>query len=85
MPATPPPASGTLGLRPAEFSPRDMAFMGALDMAATVIAARFLALVGIVGAAFLTWNAEAEPNGYKLGLLGIYCAGVALTVYLASK
>jgi hypothetical protein len=58
--------------------------MAALDLAAKTVGARAMAMVGIIGAGVLAWRMEAEPNFYKLGLLGIYCAGVAAAVLFAS-
>jgi hypothetical protein len=84
------PATNRLGLRPAEdvppeFSPRDLAFMAALDLAAKMLGARIFALVGIIGAGVLAWRMEAEPNIDKLGVLGIYLVGVAAAVWFSSK
>lgn len=50
-----------------------------------ILAVRILALVGIIGAGLLTWVSEMNPDAYKLGLLGIYCGGVSLVVWLASR
>lgn len=59
--------------------------LGELNFLAAVLAVRMLALVGIVGAGLLAWLSETAPDVYKLGVLAIYCLGVALVVWLASR
>lgn len=53
------------------------------DAIARVLAIRFIALIGVVGAGLLTWAALSDPNLYKLGALLIYCAGLSVVSLLA--
>ena len=59
--------------------------MGALNVLVTVLAARLIVLVAVVGGIWLTWGGLANPDPMRLGSLAIYCAAVVIpTVYLAS-
>lgn len=60
--------------------------MGALNVLVAVIAARFILLVAVVGAIWLTVIVTQSPDPYRLGLLAVYCGTVVLPmVWLASR
>lgn len=52
------------------------------DAIARILAARLLALVGVLGAIGLAWEALAAPDLFKLGVLATYCLGLAGVVWL---
>jgi hypothetical protein len=52
--------------------------MGALNILIAVVAMRLVVLVAVTGGIALTWLALQNPDPYRLGALGIYCAAVVL-------
>lgn len=52
------------------------------DAIARVLAARLLALIGVIGATGLAWVALRSPDLFKLGVLAIYALGLAGVVWL---
>lgn len=60
--------------------------LGALNVLVLVIAVRFILLIAVVGAIWLTVAAIAVPDPLKLAALGIYALVVVVpTVWLASR
>lgn len=60
--------------------------LGALNVIAAVLAARFILLIAVAGAIWLTVQAIAAPDPLKLAALGIYALVVVVpTVWLASR
>lgn len=59
--------------------------IGALNMAATILAARVIVLVAVVGGILLTWTALADPQLYRLLSLGVYGALIVLPVVWLSS
>jgi hypothetical protein len=60
--------------------------LGALNVVAAVLAARFILLIAVVGAIWLTVQAIGAPDPLKLAALGIYALVVVVpTVWLASR
>jgi len=51
-----------------------------------VLAARMAVLVAILGGIGLTWISLAQPDPYRIGILGIYAALVVIpTIWLAAR
>jgi len=51
-----------------------------------VLAVRFAVLVAVAGGIALAWNALANPDGFRLGVLGIYSAFIVCPcIWLASR
>lgn len=61
------------------------AYFVVFDAIARVLASRFIALVGIFGAIALAWRALGSPTLFELGVLAIYCVGLAGVVWLAGR
>ena len=60
--------------------------IGAVNVVAKVLSARFVVLVAVLGGIGLTWTALEAPDPYRLAVLGVYALGVAVpTVWLASR
>lgn len=59
--------------------------LGALNLLTRVLAARFIVLVSVIGGIMLALPALGQPDWLRLGILGVYCAGVVLpAVFLAA-
>lgn len=52
--------------------------LGAINLLAKVLAARFIVLVAVVGGIMLALPTLSSPDWFKVGILGVYCAGVVL-------
>ena len=62
------------------------AVLGALNVLILVVAIRFILLIAVVGAIWLTVQAIGAPDPLKLAALGIYALVVVVpTVWLASR
>lgn len=62
------------------------AVLGAVNVIALVLAVRLIVLVSVGGGILLTWMALTDPNFYRLGALGIYCAlCVVPCIWLAGR
>lgn len=60
--------------------------MGALNVAATILAARMILLVAVTGAIYLSWLSLAQPDIYRLACLAVYAVVVVVPlVWLASR
>lgn len=60
--------------------------IGALNALTTVVAARMIVLVAVLGGIGLAWLALQAPDPYKLGALAIYALFVLVpTVWLAGR
>jgi len=60
--------------------------LGALNLAARVLAVRCTLMLSVVGAALLTWLAVAEHDPWRLAAVAIYTVTVCLPlVWLAAK
>jgi len=60
--------------------------MGAFNVITAVLAVRLTLLVSVCGASALAWAALSEPDPYRLGTLGVYCAVVVLPlIWLTSR
>lgn len=52
--------------------------IGALNVITKVLAVRFIVLVSVVGGIMLALPTLSQPDWFKIGILGVYCAGVVL-------
>lgn len=60
--------------------------LGAVNVITRVLSARLIVLVAVSGGIGLTWTALAQPDLYRLAVLGVYALGVAVpAVWLASR
>lgn len=60
--------------------------LGAINVLAAVLAARWIAMMSVSGAILLSLAVLPQPDLYKLGLLSIYClAVVGPCIWLAAK
>ena len=60
--------------------------MGAINVLSQVLAARLIVLIAIVGAIGLAWVALANPDPYRIAVLGAYLlAGLVPCVWLSSR
>ena len=60
--------------------------IGSLNVAAAVLAARFVLLLSVIGAILLVWMALALHDPFRLIAVGIYTVTVVLPlVWLASR
>jgi hypothetical protein len=60
--------------------------LGALNVAAAILAVRFVVLVAVAGGIALTWYALANPDPWRLGALGLYNFAIVVPcIWLASR
>jgi len=60
--------------------------LGALNMAALVLASRLIVLIAVAGGIVLAYPALDHPDWFRIGILAVYCAGVVLpAVWLAAS
>ena len=52
--------------------------LGALNMAARILAGRAIVMIAVVGGIFLAYPALSQPDWFRVGILGVYCLGVVL-------
>lgn len=58
--------------------------MGTINVVATILAARMILLVSVVGSIWLSWLALEQPDIYRLACLSVYAVVVvAPLVWLA--
>lgn len=60
-------------------------FLGTFNAVSRILSARAIAMVGTIGAGFLTWSALDHADPDKLVALGIYCAGLSVVVWLSGR
>ena len=60
--------------------------LGALNLAARVLAVRMILLLAVLGAVFLARVTLADPQNQQIAVLGIYCALVVVPlIWLGSR
>ena len=60
--------------------------LGALNLAARVLAVRMILLLAVLGAVFLARVTLADPQNQQIAVLGIYCALVVMPlIWLGSR
>ncbi|HEX3524700.1 MAG TPA: hypothetical protein VHT52_21755 [Stellaceae bacterium] len=83
-PTTPRPPSNFQGDDVIHRAAWKAGFLGALSTATAILSQRLIVLVSATGGIMLTYLALQQPDAYKLGALGIYCAGVVIpAIWLA--